>query len=186
MADFLDYARDRLVLFDGAMGDPDPGPRSDARRFLGPGELLGGPEPLQARPRARDPPAATSRPVLTPSRPTASAARRSRWASSAWPSAPTRSTAAPPSWRWRRSRGWPRTAAPRFAVGSIGPGTRLPSLGHVAYRELEDALAVQAAGLVAGGVAALLIETCQDPLQVKAAVNGGPARHGQGAARRCR
>ncbi len=60
----------------------------------------------------------------------------------------------------------------RFVLGSVGPGTRLPSLGHVAYQPLEDALAVQARGLIAGGVDAILIETCQDPLQIKAAVNG--------------
>src|SRR3954469_14358310 len=60
----------------------------------------------------------------------------------------------------------------RFVLGSVGPGTRLPSLGHIAYQELEDALAIQCAGLVAGGVDAIRIETCQDPLQIKAAVNG--------------
>ena len=60
----------------------------------------------------------------------------------------------------------------RFVFGSVGPGTRLPSLGHIAYQDLEDALALQCSGLVAGGVDAILIETCQDPLQVKAAVNG--------------
>ena len=60
----------------------------------------------------------------------------------------------------------------RFVLGSVGPGTRLPSLGHIAYQALEDALAVQARGLIAGGVDAILIETCQDPLQIKAAVNG--------------
>ena len=59
-----------------------------------------------------------------------------------------------------------------FVLGSIGPGTRLPSLGHVDYDSLEAALEVQAAGLVAGGVDGILIETCQDPLQIKAAVNG--------------
>jgi 5-methyltetrahydrofolate--homocysteine methyltransferase len=59
----------------------------------------------------------------------------------------------------------------RFVIGSIGPGTRLPSLGHVDYQTLEDALAIQAAGLIAGGVDAILAETCQDPLQIKAAVN---------------
>src|SRR5580658_7242615 len=60
----------------------------------------------------------------------------------------------------------------RFVLGSVGPGTRLPSLGHIAYAPLEDALALQCDGLIAGGVDAILIETCQDPLQIKAAVNG--------------
>src|ERR1051326_8962010 len=60
----------------------------------------------------------------------------------------------------------------RFVLGSLGPGTRLPSLGHIAYQDLEDALAIQCAGLIAGTADAILIETCQDPLQIKAAVNG--------------
>ncbi|MDP6705024.1 MAG: methionine synthase [Alphaproteobacteria bacterium] len=61
---------------------------------------------------------------------------------------------------------------PRFVLGSIGPGTKLPSLGQVDYDSLEAALSVQAEGLVGGGVDGLLIETVQDPLQLKAAVNG--------------
>ena len=60
----------------------------------------------------------------------------------------------------------------RWVIGSVGPGTRLPSLGHVAYAVLRDALQVQCAGLIAGGADAILIETCQDTLQIKAAVNG--------------
>jgi 5-methyltetrahydrofolate--homocysteine methyltransferase len=60
----------------------------------------------------------------------------------------------------------------RFVLGSVGPGTRLPSLGHTDYGTLEDAFFTQCSGLVVGGVDALLIETCQDPLQIKAAVNG--------------
>ncbi|WP_419730846.1 methionine synthase [Lichenicola sp.] len=60
----------------------------------------------------------------------------------------------------------------RYVVGSIGPGTKLPSLGNIAYDPLEAALAEQCRGLIAGGVDALLIETCQDTLQIKAAVNG--------------
>jgi 5-methyltetrahydrofolate--homocysteine methyltransferase len=60
----------------------------------------------------------------------------------------------------------------RFVIGSVGPGTRLPSLGHIAYHPLEDALTEQCRGLIAGAVDAILIETCQDPLQIKAAVNG--------------
>ncbi|MEI6558909.1 MAG: homocysteine S-methyltransferase family protein, partial [Rhodospirillaceae bacterium] len=60
---------------------------------------------------------------------------------------------------------------PRFVLGSIGPGTKLPSLGHLPYQTLEDSFLVQARGLIAGGADAILIETCQDPLQIKAAVN---------------
>src|SRR5215472_11932094 len=60
----------------------------------------------------------------------------------------------------------------RFVLGSVGPGARLPSLGHIAYQPLENALTIQCAGLIAGGVDAIIIETCQDPLQIKAAVNG--------------
>jgi 5-methyltetrahydrofolate--homocysteine methyltransferase len=60
----------------------------------------------------------------------------------------------------------------RFVLGSVGPGTRLPSLGHIPYQEAEDALAIQCAGLIAGEADAILIETCQDSLQIKAAVNG--------------
>jgi len=59
----------------------------------------------------------------------------------------------------------------RFVLGSVGPGTKLPSLGHVAYDRLEASFLDQARGLVAGGADAVLIETCQDPLQIKAAVN---------------
>ena len=60
----------------------------------------------------------------------------------------------------------------RYVVGSVGPGTKLPSLGNIAYDPLEAGLAEQCRGLIAGGVDAILIETCQDTLQIKAAVNG--------------
>ncbi len=59
----------------------------------------------------------------------------------------------------------------RYVLGSIGPGTKLPSLGHVTYDALEAALLVQCRGLVAGGSDALLTETNQDTLYIKAAVN---------------
>ena len=59
----------------------------------------------------------------------------------------------------------------RYVIGSVGPGTKLPTLGNIAYDPLEAALAVQCRGLIAGGVDAILIETCQDTLQIKAAVN---------------
>jgi len=61
---------------------------------------------------------------------------------------------------------------PRFVLGSMGPGTKLPSLGHAPYAALRDAYAEQARGLIAGGADAFLIETSQDLLQAKAAVVG--------------
>ena len=61
---------------------------------------------------------------------------------------------------------------PRFVLGSVGPGTKLPTLGHASFATLRDAYAECGAGLVAGGADAVIIETCQDLLQVKAAVLG--------------
>jgi 5-methyltetrahydrofolate--homocysteine methyltransferase len=61
---------------------------------------------------------------------------------------------------------------PRWVLGSMGPGTKLPTLGHVAFAELRDAYQRNAAGLIAGGAHALIIETCQDLLQAKAAIIG--------------
>ncbi len=59
---------------------------------------------------------------------------------------------------------------PRWAIGSIGPGTKLPSLGAIRFGELRDAYEVMVDGLIAGGVDALLVETVQDLLQAKAAI----------------
>ncbi|MFM9151695.1 MAG: methionine synthase [Candidatus Planktophila sp.] len=64
---------------------------------------------------------------------------------------------------------------PRFVLGSLGPGTKLPSLGHTTYSHLRDAYQIASQGLVDAGVDALLIETTQDLLQAKAAVNGARA-----------
>jgi 5-methyltetrahydrofolate--homocysteine methyltransferase len=67
---------------------------------------------------------------------------------------------------------WSSDGHLRFVLGSIGPGTKLPSLGHAPFAILRDAYQRQVAGLVEGGVDALLIETAQDLLQAKAAVIG--------------
>jgi 5-methyltetrahydrofolate--homocysteine methyltransferase len=61
---------------------------------------------------------------------------------------------------------------PRWVLGSIGPGTKLPTLGHTTFRELRDTYQVNAEGLLRGGADALIIETCQDLLQAKAAIIG--------------
>jgi 5-methyltetrahydrofolate--homocysteine methyltransferase len=61
---------------------------------------------------------------------------------------------------------------PRFVLGSLGPGTKLPSLGHTTYENLKVAYYTAAKGLTDSGCDALLVETSQDLLQVKAAVNG--------------
>ena len=65
---------------------------------------------------------------------------------------------------------WSTADKPRFAVGSMGPGTKLPSLGHIGWDELFDAYREQAIGLLDGGVDVLLVETCQDILQTKCAL----------------
>jgi 5-methyltetrahydrofolate--homocysteine methyltransferase len=59
---------------------------------------------------------------------------------------------------------------PRFVLGSVGPGTKLPTLGHVPFADLRDAYIECVRGLLAGGTDAILIETAQDLLQAKAAV----------------
>jgi 5-methyltetrahydrofolate--homocysteine methyltransferase len=61
---------------------------------------------------------------------------------------------------------------PRFVLGSVGPGTKLPTLGHIGYAALRDAYQLQAEAMVAGGVDGFQVETCQDLLQAKAAVTG--------------
>jgi 5-methyltetrahydrofolate--homocysteine methyltransferase len=60
---------------------------------------------------------------------------------------------------------------PRFVAGSMGPGTKLPTLGHIDFDTLKTAYGEQVKGLIDGGVDLLLIETCQDVLQIKAALN---------------
>jgi 5-methyltetrahydrofolate--homocysteine methyltransferase len=64
---------------------------------------------------------------------------------------------------------------PRFVLGSLGPGTKLPTLGHTSYHDLKVAYTTASTGLIDGGSDALLIETTQDLLQAKAAVNGARA-----------
>ncbi|HAZ44256.1 MAG TPA: methionine synthase [Cyanobacteria bacterium UBA11369] len=60
---------------------------------------------------------------------------------------------------------------PRFVAGSMGPGTKLPTLGHIDFDTLKAAFIEQAEGLYDGGVDLFIIETCQDVLQIKAALN---------------
>jgi len=60
---------------------------------------------------------------------------------------------------------------PRFVLGSLGPGTKLPSLGHIHYDEMLKGYTEAALALIDGGTDVFLLETCQDPLQVKAALH---------------
>jgi len=61
-------------------------------------------------------------------------------------------------------------SSPRYVLGSVGPGTQLPSLGHITFEELKRAFLPQLLGLVQGGADGVCIETCQDLLQCKAAL----------------
>ena len=67
---------------------------------------------------------------------------------------------------------WAVPERPRWVLGSVGPGTKLPTLGHVRFASLRDAYQSNAAGLLRGGVDAIVVETCQDLLQAKAAIIG--------------
>ena len=79
---------------------------------------------------------------------------------------------------------------PRFVLGSVGPGTKLPTLGHAGFATLRDAYQEQVAGMLEGGIDAVLVETCQDLLQAKSAVIGAKramaARGSDGAGFRAR
>ncbi len=59
---------------------------------------------------------------------------------------------------------------PRFVAGSVGPTTKLPTLGHINFDKLKDSYEEQINGLIDGGIDLLLIETCQDVLQIKSAL----------------
>jgi len=71
-----------------------------------------------------------------------------------------------------RADHWSTDERPRWVLGSVGPGTKLPTLGHVEFATLRDAFAEQVRAMVDGGVDAVLVETAQDLLQAKAAVIG--------------
>ena len=61
---------------------------------------------------------------------------------------------------------------PRFVAGSMGPTTKLPTLGHIDFDVMKASFAEQAEGLIAGDVDLFIVETCQDVLQIKAALQG--------------
>ncbi len=61
---------------------------------------------------------------------------------------------------------------PRFVAGSMGPTTKLPTLGHIDFDTMKASFREQAAGLIAGDVDLFIVETCQDVLQIKAALQG--------------
>jgi len=65
-----------------------------------------------------------------------------------------------------------RDGRPRWVIGSVGPGTKLPTLGHTTYAHLRDAYQTQVEGMLEGGIDMVLVETSQDLLQTKASLNG--------------
>ena len=70
---------------------------------------------------------------------------------------------------------------PRFVAGSIGPTTKLPTLGHISFDELKKSYFEQAKALIEGGIDLFLIETCQDVLQIKAALQSVNEAIGSGS-----
>jgi 5-methyltetrahydrofolate--homocysteine methyltransferase len=67
---------------------------------------------------------------------------------------------------------WSTSDRRRWVIGSVGPGTKLPTLGHLPYATLRDAYEAEVVGLIEGGAHAVLVETAQDLLQAKSAING--------------
>ncbi|HUR14547.1 MAG TPA: methionine synthase [Mycobacteriales bacterium] len=65
---------------------------------------------------------------------------------------------------------WATDERPRWVIGAVGPGSKLPTLGHLPYAELRDAYQQECEGLLLGGADAILVETCYDLLQAKAGV----------------
>ena len=186
MSDFLTAARERVVIYDGAIGHRHPGRRTS-------------PPTTSAAPTSR---AATSCSCVT--RPdviaglhaayfevgvdvvetdTFGCLRRHRSPSTASPTGPTRSTGRRPA----SPRRWPTSYAtpdrPRWVAGSIGPGTKFPSLGQIRFAELRDAYEVQARGLLEGGVDLLIIETQFDLLGAQGRDDRRPPGHGRDRAR---
>src|SRR5215213_2822538 len=70
----------------------------------------------------------------------------------------------------RLANDYATAAQPRFVAGSMGPGTKLPTLGHITYENLKKSYDRQVHGLFDGGVDMFIVETCQDLLQIKAAL----------------
>jgi 5-methyltetrahydrofolate--homocysteine methyltransferase len=77
------------------------------------------------------------------------------------------------------ANGWSTSDRPRWVLGSVGPGTKLPTLGHVRYAVLRDAYQEQVAGMLEGGADAIVVETCQDLLQAKSAILGAKRAMGE-------
>ncbi|MDQ3576537.1 MAG: methionine synthase [Actinomycetota bacterium] len=67
---------------------------------------------------------------------------------------------------------WSTPQRPRWVLGSVGPGTKLPTLGHTTFGHLREAYRQQARGMLDGGVDAIIVETVQDLLQAKSAIIG--------------
>ncbi|MCW2666873.1 MAG: methionine synthase [Frankiales bacterium] len=67
---------------------------------------------------------------------------------------------------------WATPERPRWVIGSVGPGTKLPTLGHAPYALLRDGYQEQCEAMIEGGVDGILVETSQDLLQTKAAIVG--------------
>ncbi|MGH3358442.1 MAG: homocysteine S-methyltransferase family protein, partial [Nocardioidaceae bacterium] len=67
---------------------------------------------------------------------------------------------------------WTTEEHPRWVLGSLGPGTKLPTLGHAPFAVLRDAYQTQVEAMISGGIHGVMVETAQDLLQAKAAVIG--------------
>ncbi|MFL0773347.1 MAG: homocysteine S-methyltransferase family protein, partial [Prochlorococcus sp.] len=82
------------------------------------------------------------------------------------------------------ARDYSSESKPRFVAGSMGPTTKLPTLGHIDFETMQASFQEQAEGLLAGDVDLFIVETCQDVLQIKAALRGIEAAFSKAGERR--
>ena len=184
MGTFLDTLRERVVVFDGATGT------NLQTRDLGADDFGGaGPRGLQRdpgrHPAGRSSPSSTgasSRSGSTPSRPTPSAPSPSCWPEYGIAERTFELNQAAARIAKEVASGYSTPDRPRWVIGSIGPGTKLPSLGQIDFVTLRDGYEAQVDGLLAGGVDVLLSRpstTCSRPRRRSSPAGGpwpGPAR----------
>ena len=163
---------ERVVVYDGAMGTNIQLPQPYPGRLLGQGELQRSTGAEPSRHHSRHSRRLSSALGAMWSRPTPSAEPAWCWLNLDLPTGSHEINVAAAKLAREVAQQFSTKDRPRFVAGSMGPTTKLPSLGHISFDEMVAAYAEQALALIEGGVDVLLVETAQDMLQAKIATVG--------------